>query len=165
MSEEDGERAGPRHVSKRGEAGGSADEVLLGNAHLEEPIRVRLRELVSLGGVGQIPVQDNGSRVVGAEFDELVPPGVAHRLHAEAPFCGVNGFRCWRRLGWPRSCSSSSSISCGSSSCRARSKSSADGTMLCQVCTPSAKDRPLPLTVCAMMTVGREATSPARANR
>ena len=145
VGEEDRERRGPRHVPDRGEPGGRADQVLLGNTHLEEPIRVGLGELVRLGRVGQIPVQHDRARI-----------GVGRARRASLPIRHASPS--WRSsvLRAARVCRSWS----GNRAARSHrdpapagpSRSPpADGTMLCQVCTPSARDKPLPLTVCAMM--------------
>ena len=85
VGEEDGEGRGPGHEADRGQPGGRSDEVLLGDAHLEETVRVGLGELVGLRGVGQVTVQDHRARIAVAEFDELLAPDISHRLHARTP--------------------------------------------------------------------------------
>src|SRR6478672_11556353 len=109
MSEEDSERRGPRHISDAGQTCGGADEILFGDAHLEEAFGMSLGELVDLGGVAEITVEDDSAGVGGAEFDEFVTPCIPHGLHAWAPLLLVG---LWSRI----------SSSSGSSSRRAFSK-------------------------------------------
>ena len=89
VGEEDGERRGPRHEPDGGQPGGGADQVLLGDAHLEEPVRMGLGELVRLGRVGQIAVEDDRTRIGVAELDQLLAPHIAHRGHAVTPFSAL----------------------------------------------------------------------------
>ena len=149
VSEEHGERRGPRHEPGRGQSGGHSDQVLLSDAHLQESVGVGLGELVRLRGSGQVPILQHHHRAPLCRARRASPP--THPASPSSCLCSVRGVPAGSR-------------SSGSSSCRASSKSSSLGTMLCQVCTPSASERPLPLTVCASNTVGRPLGSPSRAN-
>ena len=162
VGEEHGERRRPRHVADRGQPGCRADQVLLGDAHLEEPVRVGLGELVGLGRVGEITVQDDRPRIAVRRARRACRPT---RLSWPSPLllrsCSGRSARWTRSSVRGRVLVGVEQVELiGSSSWRARSKSSALGTMLCQVCTPSASDRPLPFTVWAMITVGRPWKSP-----
>jgi hypothetical protein len=72
-----------------GQTCSGADQILLGDAHLEEALRVGLGELVDLGGVAEITVEDDSAGIGGAELDKLVAPYITHGLHAWAPFLVV----------------------------------------------------------------------------
>src|SRR5690606_16676211 len=76
--DEAGERAAERVLSGRGEAGGDADHVLLGDAHLEEARRVLAREELALRALREVRVENHDVRMFGAEGGE----GLSERLAA-----------------------------------------------------------------------------------
>src|SRR5690606_40646670 len=109
-----------------------AEHILLGDAHLEEPVRVRLLEHVCLGRVRQVTIQHDHVGILVPELDQPLAPGVAHGN---------------LRVGHL--------TSSGSASSRPDfSMSSAVGTCACHMKSPSMKETPLPLTVFATMQVG-----------
>src|SRR3954454_9538371 len=86
MGEKDSERGSPRYVTDAGQTCSGADQILFGDAHLEEAFGVSLGELVDLRGVAEVTVEDDGAGIGGAELDKLVAPYVTHGFHAWAPF-------------------------------------------------------------------------------
>jgi hypothetical protein len=69
-----GERRGERPVAAHGQAGGGGHQLLLGDEHLEIPLRVGARELPSERGVADFPIQRHDLRIPGAQGDERIAP-------------------------------------------------------------------------------------------
>jgi hypothetical protein len=75
-AEECGEGGGERHVPADGQADRGGDQLLFGDEHLEEPVRVGGGELPGVGGVADLAVQDDHLGP-GAERDLRVPVSLA----------------------------------------------------------------------------------------
>lgn len=61
--EEGGEGGGEGGVAAHVQAGRGGDELLFGDVHLEEPVGEGVAERVGVGGVADLGVEDNQSRV------------------------------------------------------------------------------------------------------
>ncbi len=129
VGKEDREAGEPRDKADRGQAHRYAHEVLLGDAHLQKPIRMRFGEFVRFGRVGQVRIQNEEVRISFTQSDQRVSPDVAHCFHTAA-----------------------SSLMPSSSAIIFNS--SLVATLECHSCLPSVKCTPLPFTVCARIMVG-----------
>ena len=80
--EEGGESRGERLLAQDAEADGRAEELLLGDEHLEEAVGMGLLEFVGVGRVGHLGVQRDDVRPAGAQRRQGVAVGLARRLLA-----------------------------------------------------------------------------------
>src|SRR5919199_1759510 len=133
--DESGKRAEPGHEADRGQAGGDAGHVLLGDAHLQEAVGPRLVQDVGARGVGQVAVEHEQIGIGIGQLDQRL---------AEHDAWGQQ-LRCGGGHAGPPSPSSAS----------AAARKSAGSGLACQANWFSMNETPLPLTVWAMMTVGR----------
>ena len=112
-----------------GQSGPYTDHVLLGDAHVDEPDRVHLAELVQLARADRVVDDGDDALILRCELAELIFKGIATiiELGHDAP---------------------------SSSSLRAVASSSALGTRWCQAALSRMNETPCPLCVCAMMQFG-----------
>ena len=94
---ERGEGGGERTVAAHGQAGGGGHHLLLGDVHLEVPVRVGLGELEGKGGVLDLAIQCHDLRVTGAQGNQRVPVGLAGgHLVADGVLRRCRASVCWR---------------------------------------------------------------------
>src|SRR5699024_8858135 len=129
------ERAGAadeRHQTGGRQTRPDPDHVLLGDAHVDQPVRERLPEGDQVGGA---------DRVVAHGHDPLVLGGQRDQLLGERGAVVVDG------RGGVGECHTSSLV--------ARATCSAVGTLWCHSTRSSMNETPLPLIVWAMIATGR----------
>ncbi len=145
---EAGERADARDAAHGGQPGRHADQVLLGDAHLQELVRGSARPRCRPGWSWRGRRRGPGSRVAcqGHGGQGLAED---HALRAERRVVGGRGHGDAGRIAAGGAHRRSST-----SSARAWAASSSVGTRACHSKRPSMNDTPRPLTVSARTTVG-----------
>src|SRR5699024_8589010 len=121
-----------RHQAVGRQACPDADHVLLGDAHVDQPVRERLPEGDQVGGADRVVAHGHHPLVLGGQLDQLL----GERGAVVIPGRGCIG-------------------ECHTSSLAARATCSAVGTLWCHSTRSSMNETPLPLIVRAMTATGR----------
>ena len=84
VGHEGGEGGEPGHEAEGGHAGGHADHVLLGDAHLEEAIGMGGGEDVGPGRVGEITIEHDQIGILVGQIGQGLTPDIAQGKHLGA---------------------------------------------------------------------------------